>query len=102
MSGHFSTTRARNVAAMTDEQLYDLMSECGVEPANPTICDSCAAYIEYSERETRSRLDAQLDRSGEEYSEFVHAVAVVTGFDKTKAAHVVALLARQGYTWQRL
>lgn len=29
----------------TIDELYDMASACDVEPADPTVCDSCAAYL---------------------------------------------------------
>lgn len=33
------------IIALSDGAAFDLMSECDYEPAQPTICDACAAYL---------------------------------------------------------
>jgi hypothetical protein len=35
----------------TTTELYDLAGECEVEPADPTICDACAAYLIAQEKD---------------------------------------------------
>lgn len=33
------------IKAMSPDQRFDLMSECDYEPADPKVCDACAAYM---------------------------------------------------------
>jgi hypothetical protein len=33
------------IKALSESEAYDLMSQCDFEPADPDICDPCAAYV---------------------------------------------------------
>ena len=41
------------IAQMTQDERDELMAECDWEPADPTVCDACAAYMYEPEPEYR-------------------------------------------------
>lgn len=38
------------------EWLYDLAEDCEIEPAEPSACDSCAAYVMAQQKSTKSAI----------------------------------------------
>jgi hypothetical protein len=49
--GHIPRIRSIDqLEAMPLAQLHELMELCDIEPADPNICDACAAYLVASDR----------------------------------------------------
>jgi hypothetical protein len=68
---HWTTKRDRSddtLRTWSISGLYAMAEECPVEPADPTICDACAAYLIAQEKE------AEPDPSEEEMA-FLRGVA---------------------------